>query len=436
MRILSPKLLFGALLPLLLVTGLCAQREPGKHYFGTHSYVEYQAGNLPIVLTAPHGGYLKPKALKNRTWGVIGQDLKTQELARDLSQAIFAMTGRYPHVIINRLHRVKLDANRAIKEAAQGDKGAEQAWREFHAYIDEAKKAVVNEYGKGHLYDLHGHGHATPWLELGYALTASDLAKSDKTLRQQSYIAKSTIRNLAVQKGVDFPEVLRGPSSLGGLLYKWYRSVPGPIDPSPNGKAYFNGGYNVRRHGSQQGGAIDATQIEHHNAVRLTSSARQAYSVIFSKALLQFFRRYYAIDLASGARPLGPGCPGTQGTPRYSTPGSIAIGAPARIHVDRLPAASPTLLVIGVSAKSWGAFGLPLDLSPLGAKNCFLRQGFDLGLSLGTATGGSIQRTLPIPRQESLKGRSLYSSVLVFDPKANKLGLTFSNALVWRIGQL
>ncbi len=436
MLLLRKKTFLAFLLPCLLIAGLGAQRQAGKRYFGTRGYIEYQAGNLPIVLSAPHGGYDKPKALKNRTWGVVGQDLKTQELVRDVSAALFSLTGRYPHVIINRLHRVKLDANRAIKEAAQGDKGAEQAWRDFHGFIDEAKKAVVAEYGRGHLYDMHGHGHPTPWLELGYALSASDLAKSDKTLRQQSYRSKSTIRNLAQQKGVDFPEVLRGRTSLGGLLYKRYRSVPGPIDPSPRGKAYFNGGYIVRRHGSQQGGAIDATQIEHHGAVRYTSSGRKAYAVILSKAWLQFFRRYYLIDLASGSRELGPGCLGTQGTPLYKTRGSIAIGEPANLSVENLPSQSPALLVIGVSAKSWGLTTLPLDLTLLGAKGCYLRQSFDLSLFLGTANQGGLQLSLPIPKLSSLKGRSLYSSVLVFDKKANTLGLTMSNALTWQIGQL
>jgi hypothetical protein len=283
---------------------------------------------------------------------------------------------------------------------------------------------------------MHGHGHPTPWIEIGYALSSKDLSQSDKTLRQQAYIAKSTVRNLAVQKGVDFPELIRGSSSLGGLLYRWYRSVPSPADPSPKGKAYFIGGYIVRTHGSRNGGTIDATQLEHYGAQRATSSARQAYAAVLARALHQFFRRYYAIDLASGSRLLGPGCPGTQGTPAYRALGSIAVGQPARLEFSRLPAMSPNFLLLGISSTSFGAVSLPLHLASLGARNCYLRQSLDLILPLGAASQGSIRLDLPIPLLASLKGRGLYSSALVIDLKANKLGLILSNALTWKIGQL
>ncbi len=83
----------------------------------------------------------------------------TQEVARAFGQTLFDRTGRRPHIVINRLHRIKLDANREIGEAAQGNATAETAWREFHEFIEAAKDAVFDDFGRGLYIDLHGHGH-------------------------------------------------------------------------------------------------------------------------------------------------------------------------------------------------------------------------------------------------------------------------------------
>ena len=40
---------------------------PRNSYFDTTSYVEYRAGNLPIIFSAPHGGSLEPDSLPDRT---------------------------------------------------------------------------------------------------------------------------------------------------------------------------------------------------------------------------------------------------------------------------------------------------------------------------------------------------------------------------------
>ena len=51
------------------------------------------------------------------------------------------------------LCRTKLDPNREINEAAQGDELAIDAYNTFHGYISAAIEAVG---GRGILFDLHG----------------------------------------------------------------------------------------------------------------------------------------------------------------------------------------------------------------------------------------------------------------------------------------
>src|SRR4051794_11480332 len=141
--------------------------QPGQSYFGRNRYIEYLAGDLPVILSAPHGGRERPEELPDREQGTYAFDTNTQELARAVADELHARTGHWPHVILCRLHRRKVDCNREIVEAAAGDPLAEQAWREFQGFIDAARATVVGQHGRGLYIDLHGHGHPQQRLELG-----------------------------------------------------------------------------------------------------------------------------------------------------------------------------------------------------------------------------------------------------------------------------
>lgn len=89
--------------------------------------MEYLAGNLPIIVSAPHGGLLSPTSIPDRDCAgcTTVNDFNTQELARAFAEAVHERTGCWPHLIFNKLHRRKLDANRDIAEAADGNPDAE-----------------------------------------------------------------------------------------------------------------------------------------------------------------------------------------------------------------------------------------------------------------------------------------------------------------------
>ena len=176
--------LFLALYFYLITPSLCQTYIPGESYFGQNDYIEFIAGNLPIVISAPHGGGLEPIEIPDRdcTGCVYVRDSRTQELVRQMSDAIFEEFGCYPYIIINRLHRKKLDANRDIGDAADGDPLAEQAWFDFHDFIETAKDSITGNFGKGLYLDLHGHGHDIQRLELGYRISKSELQLSDSEL--------------------------------------------------------------------------------------------------------------------------------------------------------------------------------------------------------------------------------------------------------------
>ena len=55
-------------------------------------------------------------------------------------------------------------ANRDKPEATFAEEVPEVAWNEFHSFIDRAKAEIS---GPGLFIDVHGHGHANNWAELG-----------------------------------------------------------------------------------------------------------------------------------------------------------------------------------------------------------------------------------------------------------------------------
>lgn len=281
-------------------TRLIAQNfVPGQTYFSANGYVEYRAGNLPIILSAPHGGDLAPAIIPDRSCpnAQTLNDANTQALTRQLDTAIQQRFGCYPHVIINRLARRKLDANRDLGEAACGNPLAEAAWFDYHEFIDSAKKAATSIYGQGLFIDLHGHAHLIQRLELGYLLTGAELRKPDDTLDLSAYVAESSLRHLAGSNLHQLPHsaLLRDSFALGTLLQdRGYPSVPSSADPAPlSGDPYFNGGYNTARHGSAGGGAIDAVQIECYFAgVRDTWFNRHRFADTLALATQIFLEKH------------------------------------------------------------------------------------------------------------------------------------------------
>lgn len=271
----------------------------GQSYFSGDGYVEYIAGDLPLLLLVPHGGSLRPSALPDRTGGVTDSDTNTQDLARRIAAALFRRTGHHPHVVICLLHRVKLDCNRDQAEAAS-DARARAAWTRFHALARAARDSIIRRGGAGFAIDLHGHGHPLQRLELGYLLDAATLGLPDATLAQPGYAGAASIRELASRVTGGLPELVRGPGALGTLLAaRGFPSVPSAAVPAPGNDPYFNGGYNTAAYGSRDGGAVSAVQLEANYAgVRDSPAAREAFAEALAGVLEEFFRSRVGISLA------------------------------------------------------------------------------------------------------------------------------------------
>ena len=269
--------------------------EPGTQYLGRQGYVEYVPGTLPVVISAPHGGALEPDEIPDRSYGTVVTDSYTAETLLAVRQAFLERTGHAPHVVISHLRRTKLDPNREIVEAAQGNPFAENAWEEFQRFIEVASDQVATDFGAGLYLDLHGHGHPVHRVELGYLLSGSNLNMADGSLDVGPYAAASSMAALAARSPLSFSVLLRGETSFGGFLEDaGVRSVPSPGDPSPGQDSYFSGGYNTLRHGSREGGTVDGIQLELHRVgLRDTDSNRRAFGRALASTVEGFMLEHY-----------------------------------------------------------------------------------------------------------------------------------------------
>ena len=85
--------------------------EFGQKYNGRNSYISYQPGNIPVILSIPHGGEISPSEISDRTYGVSVTDSNTIELGIAISDYLFSQHNVRPYLVINNLKRTKLDAN-------------------------------------------------------------------------------------------------------------------------------------------------------------------------------------------------------------------------------------------------------------------------------------------------------------------------------------
>lgn len=290
------------LLAILLQIGFfsfspCQSNLTGESEWGQHKFVEYLPGNLPIIISVPHGGSLNPEIIADRTFGVDVKDNGTQEVAREMMTEFNRRTGKIPFMIFSHLHRKKLDVNREEFEGAQENETALTAWKEYHGCIDSATASVRRMFGGGMLIDLHGQRHPEERIEIGYRFESEELALDDEDLNSAENIEKSSLKNLLKQSSFTLAELIRGKKSMGALFDGHnVRSTPSPSDPFPKSYKYFSGGYTIFRHAAEDTTTIFGMQLELNYELRssenIHSTAVMLTDVIIEYMNMQFGKNY------------------------------------------------------------------------------------------------------------------------------------------------
>lgn len=241
----------------------------GEIYSDTQNNVEFRFGNTPFIIIVPHDGSTEPTTIPDRT-GNIDRATNTRKAAEQLAYFLNGFSGgKFPHMIVNNLHRSKMDPDLSLTEGAQGNSYATQAYTTFHKFIQTAVDSIEQQYDSAVLINLIGHNHDIQRIELGFLLSGSQLSLSDSELNSLSSV--SSIAQISSYSSNSFSDIIRGVTSIGNKLkdttytsdYVTYSFdvVPNESTPSPGDNPYNSGGYIVDRYGSQNGGEINSIEI-------------------------------------------------------------------------------------------------------------------------------------------------------------------------------
>ncbi|MHA2393013.1 MAG: hypothetical protein ACXAEX_13800 [Promethearchaeota archaeon] len=126
-------------------------------------YVEFQKGNIPLILSVPHGGTSNCENIPRRTHGILGIDGETIYIAKKLVELLKIKFNEYtsdikiPSYIISKVPRSKIDLNRNQGEAyVQSSIIAKKIYTFYHGKIEEFVYDNIQLFGSSLLIDIHG----------------------------------------------------------------------------------------------------------------------------------------------------------------------------------------------------------------------------------------------------------------------------------------
>jgi len=226
--------------------GQDAQRPVEKQANGADAaapLVFVQTGDIPILLSAPHGGRRPiPGAAERKPDGekqfTTVRDENTAELTLKLANEWERRFHGKPFVVIAHGDRKYLDVNRPAEDAYEAD-AAKLVYEQYHAALRQSCAAIRHRWPHGLLLDIHGQA-----------------AESDKIIRGT---ANGDSVKLLVERHARVAVI--GPRSLFGALHE--AGVPVlPKLETDDREVKYNGGHIVRTYGSHCEGGLDAIQLE------------------------------------------------------------------------------------------------------------------------------------------------------------------------------
>ena len=246
--------------------------------------VHVQTGDLPIILSAPHGGTGEVPGVSERKGAGLptgpsgfftGRDGGTEELAIEVADAIKKRFGKSPYLVVSKVHRKYMDPNRPADIAFENST-MKPYYDLYHDSLSKYCREVSDRFQAGVLIDLHGQGSSRETVFRG---TKNGL----------------TVRHLREMFG---EEAHHGPNSLFGLLSaRGWRVHPSPHDGKE--QSGFTGGFIVQSYGSNKSQPIDAMQLEFGADYRAVAKRAKTAEVL-ADALAEYASLYLKIQLPGG----------------------------------------------------------------------------------------------------------------------------------------
>ena len=115
--------------------------------------------------------------------------------------------------------------------------------------------------------------------------------------------------------------------------------------------------------------------------------------------------------------------------PVFEVEGTPEIGMDLQESLRLAAPNTLSLLISGLSDKTWSGGALPFNLAPLGAPACRLYVNLLLFRGYRTDANGNVQIKTTIPTNPSLVGSRVFEQWMVIDPSANNFGAAMTNAV-------
>ncbi|MFX1238227.1 MAG: hypothetical protein ACFE8P_10970 [Promethearchaeota archaeon] len=123
-----------------------------------NKYFKVEIGDIPIVLSCPHGGHKKPENIQDIINGAKLSDRNTLKLAKKIISKL-KEKGHKLYSILCKIHRSKLDLNRPPGSSVAFNQSSQEA-RELHYFfqrkLKELAKDCVSLHNKCFIIDFHG----------------------------------------------------------------------------------------------------------------------------------------------------------------------------------------------------------------------------------------------------------------------------------------
>ena len=249
-----------------------------------NNYIDFKRGNIPLILSVPHGGILECDSIPQRTNGVLGIDKGTIELSVDLADYIQLkfeeeqLDIKFPYSINSKIRRSKVDINRRKSEAYnQSSNFAREIYTFYHSKIEEWVSSNLKSFGHSLLIDIHGFekdARPSGFRDVEIILGTNNLG----SIFSESIPKRNWEKNLR------------------GKIIEAFLQLGVPIAPGhPRRREYvLTGGYITRKYGASNFPKSQTIQIEFSDNIRIYDSKLRT---IVLKTLAEVFYNYYLSKL-------------------------------------------------------------------------------------------------------------------------------------------
>ena len=257
------------------LSSLAAAAPPAAKPTIDRSLITVGKGDLPIILSSPHGGRMPiPGVAERSNQGaarfVTVRDENTAELTEKAVAEVQRRIGRKPYVLIARFER-NIWTSIAAPQDAYESEIAGAYYEAYHQTLTDFCREVQKKWRGGLLLDIHGQ-KAHP----DNLLRGTNDGRTDVLLLQRLGAG-----------------AVVGPHSILGMMDEaGYHVLPKLDSHDPEVKNY-TGGETVKAHGSHVAEGIDAIQLEFGNAFRIPKSAATKSGQDLAAAIEAFCEEYF-----------------------------------------------------------------------------------------------------------------------------------------------